>query len=146
MRLHHERRGADAVAEETHAFHQRAVGHAGCGKHDVRPRGELLRAIDSRDVCDPHRMTALLMLRAVHDEPRVDLATETAHRGSGKHAFRRTTSAHYRVHAAADDGGGDAGGQITIADQPDTCARRTNLVDQLGMAWPVQHDDNKILD
>src|SRR5687768_8693701 len=112
MRLHHERRGADAVAEETHAFHQRAVGPAGCGKHDVRPRGELLRAIDSRDVCDPHRMTALLMLRAVHDEPRVDLATETAHRGSGKHAFRRTTGAHYRVHAAADDGGGDAGGQI----------------------------------
>ena len=62
-------------------------------------------------------MTTLLVLWAIDDEPRVDLTTETAHRGCGEHTFRRTTNAHHRVYAAADDSRGDTSGQITVADE-----------------------------
>src|SRR5687767_11482563 len=78
VRLHDERRGPHAVAEETDALHDRAVGHAGGGKHDVLPRGEVFRTIDSLEVGDPHGTAALLVLRRAHHEPGEDLATQTA--------------------------------------------------------------------
>ena len=46
----------------------------------------------------------------------------------------------------ADDGGGDTGRQIAVADQPDPRAGRADVVDELLVARPVEHDDDQIVD
>src|SRR5262245_32287232 len=50
VRLHHQRRRANAVAEEADTLHDRAIGHAGRGEDDVLARGQILRAVDPLDV------------------------------------------------------------------------------------------------
>src|SRR5262245_12216108 len=78
MRLHDERRRPDAVTKEPDAFHQRAIGHAGGGKHNVVAGGEVLRAVGLLEVGDPHRPAALFVLRCAHHESSVYLAAQTA--------------------------------------------------------------------
>src|SRR5258706_11922610 len=48
--LHDHRAGADAVSEEPHALHQRAVRHPGGGKDDVLPRRQIRRPVDLLDI------------------------------------------------------------------------------------------------
>src|SRR5919197_5045968 len=76
--LHDHRARASAIAEESHAAHQRAVGHAGRGEDDAPAGREIAGAIDLLEVGDPHRAAALLVLRLVDDQARVDLAVEAA--------------------------------------------------------------------
>ena len=68
------------------------------------------------------------------------------HRRTGDHALRRATDPHHRVHAAAEHGGGDAGGEVAIADQPDTGASRTDFLDQRLVPRPIEHDHDQVLD
>src|SRR4051794_9563036 len=60
--LHHDRAGPGAVAEEAHAAHQAAVGHAGGGEDDAVARRQILRSIDPLRVGDPHLAAALFVL------------------------------------------------------------------------------------
>ena len=107
---------------------------------------EILRAVDLLEVGDAHRAAALFVLGLADDEAREDLAVQAAHRGRGQHAFGRAAGAHHRVDAGADDGGGDAGRQVAVADQPDARAGRADVGDQLLVARPVEHDDDEVLD
>src|SRR6185503_19299399 len=95
--LHDHRTGADAVAEEANAPHQRAVGDAGRREDDVLAGGEVRGAVDLLDVSDPHRAAALFVLGLADDEAREDLAVQAAHRRGGQHAFRRAAGPHHRV-------------------------------------------------
>ena len=94
-----DRARADAVAEEAHAAHQRAVGDAGRREDDARAGREILRSVDLLEVGDAHRPAALLVLGLGDDEPREDLAVQAPHRGRREHAFRRAAGAHHRVDA-----------------------------------------------
>src|SRR4029077_15146989 len=44
--LHDDRAGANAFAEKPHAFHERAVGHAGRREDDLPAGREILRPVD----------------------------------------------------------------------------------------------------
>src|SRR5215510_6339276 len=104
-RLHDQRCGADAVAEEAYALHQRAVGDAGCGKQDVLAGREILRTIDLLHVLDAHRFAPPLVLRRADDEPREDLSAETAHRCGGDDTLGRAADAHDSVGTTGEYGG-----------------------------------------
>ena len=110
------------------------------------PGREVLRPVDPLEVGDAHRAAALLVLRRADDEPRVDLAAQAAHRRGGDHALGRAADPHHRVHAAADHGRRDAGGQVAVADQPDARAGRTNLLDERLVPRPIEHDHDQVLD
>ena len=107
---------------------------------------EILRRVDLPEVADPHRAAAFLVLRLVDHEARENLAVQTAHRRRGQHAFGRAAGAHHGVHPGADDGSGDTGREIAVADQPDARAGRADVVDQLLVARAIEHDDDQILD
>src|SRR5687767_4494147 len=109
MRLHHQRHGPGAVAEEAHALHQRAVGDAGRGEDDVLARGEIPRLVDPLEVGDAHGAATGFVFGRVYSKPREDLAAQAAHRRCRQHALGRAARAHHRVHTAADYRGGDAG-------------------------------------
>src|SRR5438445_12506335 len=47
--------------------------------------------------------------------------------------------------ARADDGSGDAGGKIAVADQADARAGGANIFDQLLVAGAVENDDDEVL-
>ncbi len=147
MRLHHQRRRADAVAEEADALHQRALGDAGGREDDVLARREILRPVDPLEVGDAHRAAALLVLRRVDDEPREDLAAEAAHGRRREHALGRAADAHHGVHAAADrpprrcrptDRRRRSGG----------CARRWSRISSISVlvTRTIEHDDDEVLD
>src|SRR5579872_3124387 len=66
--LHDDRARADAVSEEVHTLHQRAVGDAGRREDDLPARREVLRRVDLLEVGDAHRAAAFLVLRLADDE------------------------------------------------------------------------------
>ncbi len=43
-------------------------------------------------------------------------------------------------------GGRDAGREVAVADQPDARAGRADIVDQLLVPRPIEHDDDQVLD
>src|SRR4029453_16628838 len=75
--LHDHGAGANAVAEEPDAFHQRAVGHAGGGEDDAVAGRQILRRVDLLEVADPHRAASFLVLRLADHETRKNLPVET---------------------------------------------------------------------
>jgi len=50
------------------------------------------------------------------------------------------------MYAAANDGGGNTRRQVAVADQANASARGANLVDQLRVPRPIEHDDDEIFD
>src|SRR5262245_58757084 len=80
------------------------------------------------------------------DQSGEDFTVQTPHRRSGQHPLGRSTTTHNRMHAAADDGRGDTGGEIAVANEADTRARRPNFRDELLVSWPIEHDHHEILD
>ena len=62
LALHDDRAGANAIAEEADAFHQRAVGDAGRGEDERLAGRQVLRRVDPLQVGDPHRPAALFVL------------------------------------------------------------------------------------
>src|SRR5688500_1202990 len=146
MRLHDERRRPRAVAEEADAAHQRAVGDTGRREHDPLGGREVLRLVNPLEVGDPHRPAPLFVLRLAHYEPREDFTVEAAHRRRGEHAFGGAAGPHYRVDTGADDRRRNAGGQVAVANQPDTRARGSDLFNQLLVARPVEDADHQVAD
>ena len=49
------------------------------------------------------------------------------------------------MHAGTEDGRGDAGGEIAVADKPDARAGVADVVDQFLVARAIEHDDDQIL-
>ena len=130
VRLHHERRRPNAVAEKANAFHERAVGDARRREDDVVAGSQILGPVDPLEVRDAHRAAPLFVLGRVDDETGVDLAAKTPHGRRREHALWRAPNPHHRVHAAADHGRGDAGRQVTVSDQANSRAGCANLLDQ----------------
>src|SRR5258706_14013695 len=117
--LHDHGACANAVTEESDAFHQRPIRDAGCGEDDALARRQILRAVDFLEIGDPHRAAALLVLRLADNETREDLAVQATHRRRGQDAFGSATGPHYRVHTGAGDGRRNPGRQIAVANQAD---------------------------
>ena len=109
-------------------------------------RREVPRPVDLLEIGDAHRAAPFLVLRLADDEAREDFAVEAAHGGRGQNAFGRAADTHHGVHAGTDDCGGNAGGKIAVAYQPDPCASGADVVNQLLVARPIQHDDHEVLD
>ena len=141
-----ERRRARAVAEEAHALHQRAFGHAGRRKDQVLARREIGRPIDPPDVGDAHGRASRLVFRRLDDEPRVDVAVEAPHRDGREHALRRPAGAHHGMDAGAGHRRDDRRRQVAIADQLDPRASGADVGNQLGVPGPVEHGDDQVVD
>src|SRR5262245_33592939 len=89
------------VAEEPHALHQRALGHARGGKDHARAGREIVRPVDPLEVRDAHRAAALFVLGFGDDEAGENFAIQTSHGCGCEYAFRCATGAHHGVHAGA---------------------------------------------
>ncbi len=63
---------------------------------------------------------------------------------SGEHAFGSATSAHHHVDAGADNGGGNAGGQVAVTNQTNSGAHPANLFDHFFVARAVEDHDDEI--
>src|SRR5215831_8634532 len=141
---HYNGRGTRAVAEETHAFHESAVGYAGRGEDDVASRSKILGAVDLFLVFDAHLGYTFFQLRFVDHQPGEDLAVEAAHGGRSNHALGGSADPHYGMDARPQDGGGDAGGEIAVTDQADAGSGFANIVNQLLVTRPIKHDYHQI--
>ena len=62
------------------------------------------------------------------------------------HTFRRAARTHHGMNACAAHGRRNSRSQVAIADQLDARARPANLVDQILVARPIQHDHYQVLD
>src|SRR6185436_12147216 len=122
--LHDDRARANAVAEETDALHEGALGDARGREDDVVARREILRLVDLLQILDAHRAAPLFVLGLADDQPRENLAVEAPHRRRRQHALRRAARAHERVDTRAARRRRDAGRQIAVPDQTDPRARR----------------------
>ena len=48
------------------------------------------------------------------------------------------------MHAGADNGGGDSGGEVAVADQPDARSGGANIGNQFLVARAVEHDHDQV--
>src|SRR5215469_7734485 len=139
-------RCADAVAEETDAFQKIAVGDTGACEDDFFPGGEVFGIVDALRVGDAHFFEALLMLGLADDETRENLAVEAAQSGGGEDTFGSAARAHNHVDPCADDGSGDAGGEVAIADETDASAGFANVGDEFFVARAIEDNDDEVFD
>ena len=98
-----------------------------------------------RGIGDAHRPHALLLAVLGRHEPALHAAVQAADGGGGEHALGRAADAHHGVDVGAAHGGRDAGREVAVGDQPDARAGAADLLDQLLVARPVEHDDDEIL-
>ncbi len=90
---------------------------------------------------------ARAMLLVGGDQPSLHLAADAGERRGREHAFRRAADAHIDVDAGLQRlGDVDHAGDIAVADQAERCARRPHLLDQLGVARPVEDADGDLAD
>ena len=73
-------------------------------------------------------------------------AVQAAQGRGGEHALGRAADAHHGVHVGAAHRGGDAGGQVAVADQPDARPGGADVGDQLLVPLAIEHDDDEVLD
>src|SRR6201987_130149 len=139
-------RGADTFAEEAHALEKIAVRDAGAGEDDFFAGSEVVGIVDALGVIHAHFFQALLVFGLADDEACEDLAVKTAQSGGGEHTFGSAASAHNHVNAGANDGSGDAGGEVAVADQADARAGFPDVVDELLVARAVENDDDEVFD
>ena len=125
---------------------KRAVGDAGRDEEDVRAGRQVALGVDALRVRDAHRLHALFLARAWSGtRRRLHAAVEAAERRRGEHALGRAADAHDGVHVRAAHGGRDAGREVAVADQLDARAGLADVVDQLLVPRPVEHDDDQVL-
>src|SRR5579862_445313 len=84
------------------------------------------------------------MLGLGDHEPREDFAVQAAQGRGGEDAFGGTAGAHDGVDAGAENGGGDAGGEIAVADEADARSGGANIVDELFVAGTIENDDDEV--
>ena len=82
---------------------------------------------------------------SVRPEPALDDAVEALHRAGGDDALRGAADAEQQVDAGALAGGHDRAGHVAVGDELDPGAGGADLVDQLLVARPVEHDDGDVL-
>ena len=132
------------MAEEAHAAHERAVGHARRGEDDLLARCEVALGVDALGVGDAHRQHALLVAVLGRDEASLHAAVQAAQGRGGEYALGRAADPHEGMHVRAADGRRDAGREVAVADQPDARAGASDVLDQLLVARPVEHDDDQV--
>src|SRR5579871_76012 len=85
---HHDRRRTITFAEETDAFHQRAIGDAGSGKNNVVSRGKVFGGVDFSLVLDAHFLDAGLKFRCIDNQAREDFTVQATHGSRSNYALR----------------------------------------------------------
>src|ERR1700677_663229 len=108
------------------AFEQGAIGDASGGEDELLAGSEIFSLVDSVLIFHPHAGETLFLVGLHHQAPE-HVAVEAADGGGSYHAFRSSAGTHDGMYAGADDGSGDAGGEITIADEADASAGRANI-------------------
>ena len=74
----------------------------------------------------------------------LDLATETLEGRRGDDALGRAAHAHVEVVAGSAHRRRHAGGDVAVGDEADAGAGGAQLLDQLGVAGPVEHDGGDV--
>src|SRR5215472_1750689 len=124
-------RGANAIAEETNPLEKVAIGYAGTGEDNFFAGSEVFGVVDAFGIVDAHFFEAFLVFRLGDDEAGKNLAVEAAEGSGGEDTFGSAARAHDHVNAGTDDGGGDSGGEVAVADQANTRAGFADVVDEL---------------
>src|SRR6516165_8883710 len=116
------------------------------GEDNCFAGSEVFGVVDAFGIVDAHFFEALLVFRLADDEAGKNLAVEAAEGSGGEDTFGSPARAHDHVNAGTDDGGGDSGGEVAVADQANTRAGFADVVDELFVARAVEDDDDKVLD
>src|SRR5258708_25694595 len=130
-----------AGTKETHAAHQRSVGHSGGGKNYFLAGREIVRVISLLRIGYAHRLKPLddlfgrRYLAFVHSQPvgiqnqtRLNLAIQTFDRRRGQHTLGRAANAYTRANVSPPDRCGDSRRQIPVRSQPDARTRRAHAL------------------
>src|ERR1700722_548024 len=140
------RHGANAFAEEAHAFEQVSVGDAATRKNNFFSRRQVFRVVDAFWIFHAHAFKAFGVLRFAYDQPCKNLSIESAQCCCGDDSLGSAAGSHHGVNAGADDRGGNTGGQVAVADQANARAGFANVADQFFVARAIEHDDGQIFD
>src|SRR5579864_7020423 len=143
---HDHGRGSRAFAEESDSPHQRALGNSGGGKDELLAGREVFSLVDPVFVFNAHARDALFEFGLIDHQASLHVSIQAAYGGGGNHTFGRSAGAHHRVHSRTDDGCGNAGRKVAIADQADAGAGGANVGNQLFVARTVQHHYHKVFD
>src|SRR5262249_15860974 len=136
---HDHGRCSRAFAEEAHPFEEGAVGDSSCGEDELFAGREIFGFVDAVLVFDAHALRALFLVW-FHNQAPEHVAIQAADGSRSNYAFGCATGSHDRVYASPDDGGGDAGREIAVADEPDAGPGRADVGNQLFVARAVEHD------
>ena len=98
------------------------------------------------DVLDPVLARRLDLAPRGRPELRLHLAAEAAERAGGQHGLARAADADRQVVVRAADRRRDRRGHGAVLDQLDPCAGRADLLDQVVVAWSVEHDRGHVAD
>src|SRR5208337_285242 len=120
--------------------------HTGAGEDHLLAGSQIFGGVNALWIFYAHAREAFVMLGFADDEAGENLAIEAAQRGGSKHSFRSAARAHDHVHAGAEDGGGNAGGEVAVTDEPDARASRADFLDEFFVAGAIENDDHEIFD
>jgi len=135
-----------AAAKEPDTGEQLTIGDAGAAEENLLTRRQVFGGIDPVEVADIEVEGTLFLCLVQGRQAGLDLAAQTAHGRRGEHSLGGTTNTHYRMHPGASHRGGDAGRQIAVANQSDTCSGGTDIGDQLLVTLPLEDDDGEVVD
>jgi hypothetical protein len=134
-----------AVGEEAHAAEEVAVRDAG-RDDDHFARREVLDREEPLEVLHPGRGRGLDLAAGSRPKLRLQLAAEAAQRGRGQHRLPRAADPDREVVVRAADRGGDGSGHVAVLDQLDASACCPDLLDQVVVTRPVEHDRRYVVD
>src|SRR5690606_36057476 len=139
----HDALRADDRPLTLHTRHQFAIRDARRDEEGVVAAHELVRLVDvveSEAGVDP----ALALLVGGGREAPLDEATERLDCGRCCDTLRAAADTDTHVDAAAVAGRVDTTGDVTVEHEAGACTSGTDLLDQLGVAGPVEHRNTEV--
>src|SRR5712692_84088 len=150
---------AIAGAEETHAAHERSVGHTRGRENDLLAWREIVGVVNLVRIGYAHRLQALDDLRRgrhfvfihaesirIENQARLNLAVQTLDRRGGQHAFGRAPNTDTRVNICACYRRRNSGREIAVRDQTNARARGAGVIDYLFVSRAIQIDHGQVFD
>src|SRR5262249_56329359 len=106
---------------------------------------QLLRHEDTRGIVDSELARLLDLAPGCRPQLRLHLAAETAEGSRGHDRLARPADPDGEVVIRAADRRGDRGSDSPVLDQLDAGARGADVLDQVVVAWPVEHDRGDVV-
>ena len=136
--------GPRAVGEEAHAAQEVTVRNPRRDDDDVSGREVFDREHATR-ILDPRSVRLLDLAARRRPQLRLQLAAEAAQRRRGHDRLPRAADSDREVVVRAADRGGDRRGHVSVLDQLDACAGGADLLDQIVVSRPVEHDRRHVV-